>query len=163
MKNTKLFVKAFCIFAVLMLTFLPISVFAAEAPHEHVDVNGDLLCDISECDEKLPCPHKDINGDQKCDIEGCGVCLHIDEDKKDGRCDIEGCGACLIHKDKNRNGVCDNDGCTAAVESASIKSNVIRSLQIFAVGMVGIFVVVGIIILSIYALTTVIEKKNDGN
>ena len=68
------------------------------------------------------------------------------------------------HVDANSDNVCDVADC--GEEMPTMLDNVLDSLKIFVIGMIGIFVVVGIIILVIYALTRFIDgapkKKTDG-
>ena len=68
------------------------------------------------------------------------------------------------HVDANTDGVCD--GCAEALaKEPTVIDNVLESLKMFVIGMIGIFIVVGIIIIVIHYLTKVIdgaEKKKDG-
>ena len=71
------------------------------------------------------------------------------------------------HVDANSDNVCDVADCGAEIaEEPTMLDNVLESLKIFVIGMIGIFVVVGIIILVIYALTRFIDgapkKKTEG-
>lgn len=62
------------------------------------------------------------------------------------------------HVDENSDNVCDVADCGAEIaEEPTMLDNVLKSLKMFLVGMVGIFVVVGIIIIVIYALTRFID------
>ena len=71
----------------------------------------------------------------------------------------EDSGKCINHVDENEDGICDI--LTCAEEIPSTMDNVLTSLKYLLVGMVGIFIVTGIIILVIYALAhfTNLEKK----
>ncbi len=62
------------------------------------------------------------------------------------------------HIDENSDSVCDVAECGAEiVKEPTILDNVLESLKMFVIGMIGIFVVVGIIIIVIYALTRFID------
>ncbi len=146
MKSTKAIAKLLLTVIISALLLLPVSAFAAEntAPKhtEHIDTTGDGICDIEGCNAALPCTeHTDIDGD--------------------GLCDIEGCDKCLTHIDKNSDGKCDRDGCGAKIVVEPVQTTgakVWESVKIFIIGMIGIFIVVGLIILSIYALNYLINK-----
>lgn len=149
------------------------SVAAAAAPEhtEHYDVNGDGKCDIEGC-TAFECPeHRDVDGDGLCDVTGCDACtVHKDEDAN-GVCDVAGCNACTSHKDGDADGICDTEGCTAEVTLTSTigtpkwTANIIEALKMMGLGLLGIFIVTGIIILVIYALNRVTntEKKNSNS
>ena len=204
-----LILKAILFTTAILLLIAPVSVFADEAispvPHsEHIDTTGDGFCDISGCDEKLPCTnHVDVNADNFCDIEGCNTCIshkdsdgngvcdfctacveHTDEDKNK-LCDRANCGACIKHVDEDKNKVCDNckacikhvdadkdkdcDNCGAATTpntfgTSEWSKNVLESLKMMGLGMIGIFLVIGLIIIVIYVLNRFInmtEKKDE--
>ena len=164
MKRFKIFSKALCLAVIMAFILTPISVFAAEEESDkkenyehnsHVDVTGDGLCDIEDCGEMI---HSDVNGDGKCDIKGCNACVIHKDENGDGVCDTEDCGMCLTHLDENGDEICDREGCGAKTEAEnSVWQNVLESLKVFIIGMIGIFVVVGIIILVIYALMNAIN------
>ena len=144
MKSTKIISKLLLVVIIAALSLIPISVFAAEntSPKhtEHIDTTGDNVCDIEGCGAALPCTeHKDLDGDSLCDMKGCN--------------------ACLTHIDEGNDGKCDRCGAKIAVEPVQTTgAKVLESVKIFVIGMIGIFIVVGLIILSIYALNYIINK-----
>ena len=164
--------------AVLALAVVPVAVFAEDASTtvthtEHIDVTSDGLCDIEGCDEEIPCNHTDVDGDGLCDIEGCDdklpCTVHKDENR-DGACDSDGCNekvVCENHIDANEDGYCDTADCDAEVQLKNTigtdkwEQNLYQALKILGIGILGIFLVTGIIILVVYALNkfTNIEKK----
>ena len=97
---------------------------------EHVDADGDQLCDVCGADLKIDVPpspgpecteHKDDDGDEKCDVCGADVpkpeppvCTEHKDDDGDEKCDV--CGAdvpkpeppvCTEHKDEDGDYKCD--------------------------------------------------------
>ena len=90
-------------------------------------------CDAPEGPATTPCTeHVDNDGDGVCDTEGCNEPVepkapscteHVDNDG-DGVCDTEGCNEsvepetppCTEHVDNDGDGVCDTAGCGATVE-----------------------------------------------
>ena len=97
---------------------------------EHVDADGDQLCDVCGADLKIDVPpspgpecteHKDDDGDEKCDVCGADVpkpeppvCEEHKDDDGDEKCDV--CGAdvpkpeppvCTEHKDDDGDEKCD--------------------------------------------------------
>ena len=96
---------------------------------EHVDANGDYVCDNCEAELERPQPpecteHKDENGDEKCDVCGADVpkpqppeCTEHKDENGDEKCDV--CGAdvpkpqppeCTEHKDEDGDYKCDACG-----------------------------------------------------
>lgn len=71
--------------------------------HEHVDANGDFVCDVEGCNEHV---HADTNKDTTCDAEGCNAHLHGDYDNN-CKCDGVDCGKKFPHVDADRNEKCD--------------------------------------------------------
>ena len=68
------------------------------------------------------------------------------------------------HVNANDDGICD-ECAESLTEEPTVLDNVLASLKMFVIGMIGIFIVVGIIIIVIHYLTKVIdeaEKKKDG-
>ena len=63
---------------------------------QHIDTNGDNVCDTPGCDHYVACEgHIDQNNDNVCDRPYCAMVInvctgHVDEDK-DGICDSLGC------------------------------------------------------------------------
>lgn len=180
MKNIKKFSAILLLAAVMALTVVPVTVFAAEAnviAHDtHIDTTGDGYCDIEGCDEKLPCTnHTDVDGDGFCDITGCDEklpCTEHKDENRDGVCDSEGCDkkvVCEDHVDADKDRKCDTIGCEAEVSVEGLvdigseiwSKNIIEALKILGIGILGIFLVTGIIILVVYALNkfTNLEKK----
>lgn len=151
MTKIKKISSLFAVILTLALTLVPalsLSAAAVEIEHtEHVDTNDDGYCNIGDCTEAvvIPCAHSDLNGD--------------------GVCDYTTCLACISHVDSDANGVCDNEGCEAAVEPSNTVgtdkwlSNLLEALKMMGLGMLGIFIVTGIIILVIYALNKVTNRE----
>ncbi len=128
MKKTALFLAIILVFS-LALTSCDFWPFGQKECTEHVDANGDYICDNCEAELKIPdlppeCEeHKDEDGDEKCDDCGADVPAsqppvcddHKDEDG-DGKCDDCGEGlpvppnppVCEEHKDENGDYKCDN-------------------------------------------------------
>lgn len=176
MKSIKRFSAILLLAMIMALVLVPVSAFAAEtdagaiAHDAHIDTTGDGLCDIEGCDVKLPCTdHKDVDGDKKCDIDGCDECIeHNDGDDEDNLCD-NGCGTvvCTEHVDDNKDEVCDTVDCGAHVQIKNTigtdkwLDNLLESLKIVGIGILGIFLVTGIIIAVVYLLNkfTNAEKK----
>ncbi len=83
---------------------------------EHIDENGDGICDDCGLDAPTAHAHSDMNADNKCD--GCGTELtppeHVHKDK-DQNYVCDECGDRLPkpahdHTDENNDGVCDDCG-----------------------------------------------------
>lgn len=72
-------------------------------------------------------------------------------------------GQCINHVDENQDGICDFITCAEQIPSTM--DNVLTSLKYLLVGMVGIFIVTGIIILVIYVLAhfTNLEKRSQSS
>ena len=70
--------------------------------HDHVDADGDMVCDVENCDKHV---HLDANLDTTCD--GCDYHMHGDYDKN-CKCDGAGCATKFPHVDADRNERCDN-------------------------------------------------------
>ena len=178
--------KVLLLATAMLLISAPISVFADEpatlpSHTDHIDTTGDGACDIEGCDEKLPCEnHVDVNNDGFCDIEGCDECIEHSDDDKNDICDK--CAACIKHIDEDKNKVCDRDGCLACIKHVDSdkdktcdnckaltssntfgtpdwSKNVFESLKMMGVGMVGIFLVIGLIITVIYVLNHFINMQ----
>lgn len=95
---------------------------------EHVDSNGDGICDTEGCGASVApacTEHVDANDDGVCDTPGCGAAVtpacteHVDANA-DGVCDTPGCGAavtpaCTDHVDADGDGICDTEGCDETV------------------------------------------------
>ncbi len=113
--------KLLYLFLILVLSF---SLWACTSDEctEHVDENGDLLCD--NCGAGIPCTaHVDENGDLKCDkcSQSVPCTNHVDE-VADLLCDK--CGAvlpCINHKDADKDLVCDL--CEADIECTHVDNN----------------------------------------
>lgn len=86
------------IFALMLALVMILSVipFAAAADHEHVDANGNEMCDVEGCTEKVHSKHYDDNSNGVCDYPGCTAKVETAH----------------THVDANGNGVCDFAGCT---------------------------------------------------
>ena len=114
----------------LMTTLASCDLFPTECT-EHVDADGDYVCDNCEAELKKPDPkppvceeHKDEDGDEKCDACGADVpkpqppaCTEHKDEDGDEKCDD--CGAdvpkpqppaCTEHKDEDGDEKCDACG-----------------------------------------------------
>lgn len=134
MKNIK---RIFSLALALMLiaALFTFTVSAAAPKHEeHVDVNGDLICDIDGCQAALPHTHVDVDGDNKCDITDCDVEI-----------------APTVEEPEN------------TIGTEKYVPNLFESLKMMGLGMLGIFIVTGIIILVIYALSHFTNKESKEN
>ena len=97
--------------------------------------------------------------------------LNHKDENRDGVCDSDGCDekvVCENHIDANEDGYCDTADCDAEVQLKNTigtdkwEQNLYQALKILGIGILGIFLVTGIIILVVYALNkfTNIEKKS---
>ena len=163
----KLFRKSIIItlsFALLFMLTAPIAAMASAGPadsgvieHSHYDNNNDGECDVAGCSHVIVIycnDHNDIDGDGKCD-------------NKKSTDDDSACGACTDHNDEDGDCICDSEDCEAEVAAENTigtekwTENLLDSLKFMGLGMLGIFIVTGIIILIIYALNNATNKNKD--
>ena len=167
MKNTrKLFaiLLTVAILAANLFIIFALPVFAEDKTCEHVDADSNGICDT--CGSDMPIvedQHTHVFVDATCTAPKtceCGATEgeatgHVDANE-DNKCDV--CAACISHADKNFDNKCDFCG---EKHTISWGKRVLSSLKIMGIGMLGIFLVTGIIILSVYILNKLssIEKK----
>lgn len=113
--------KLLYLFLILVLSFSLWACGSTECT-EHIDENGDLLCD--NCETGVPCTaHVDENDDLSCDKCSQPVpCTNHKDD--DGNIVCDRCGAslpCTLHKDSDKNLVCDL--CQAEIECTHVDNN----------------------------------------
>ena len=127
----KKYLALFVICCMLMTTLASCNLFGPKECTEHVDADGNYVCDKCEAEMKKPDPqpplcddedHKDENSDLICDICGIGLelpppCGQQKDEDGDGKCDI--CGweisdpkppVCEEHKDEDGDLKCDACG-----------------------------------------------------
>ena len=102
MKKTAILLVAVLVLSVFMFASCELFPFGKECT-EHVDANGDFVCDVEGCNEHV---HADTNKDTTCDAEGCNAHLHGDYDNN-CKCDGVDCATKFPHVDADRNEKCD--------------------------------------------------------